>query len=190
MSSQSSEATTQRYDAQSQVSAGIFYIEQNPLIKVDQLGEIDEAEIAREPYLRRASPEFAYEVGGPILRVFLEIAYTDGYIYPNSLVRSQPSMFKEGAYPTPPHWHFDFIPGISPTSHNDFEEAVYSNRGLITCVFDTVKHPDDDATLFLAGDAVELDLAKRSESREYVPGKNFDPRTMSGEVYWWDPIVR
>lgn len=167
----------------------MLHIEQDPLILVGQL-PVTEVEVQQEPTIRRATPEFAHEMGGPVLRKFLDIAYDLGHVHDNSLVMSQPSDFKRGALSTPQYWHFDFTPGIAPTTDESFEPAVYDNTGLIACAFDTAEHPDDIGTIFLQGGKVVLDLAMRDPSQEYVPRQNLNPHINSGRVYWWDPVVR
>jgi len=167
----------------------ILTIKQDPVLQIGEL-QFSEDEIAAEPYLRRASPEFAHDVGGPITKRFVELADKAGRIQPGSLVRSQRTPFVEGSYPTPPQWHFDFIPGVQPSCYESLNRAIYSNTGLIVCLFDQELHPDDTGTLFLADGEVMLDLDKRDEQNEYVPGKNFADGTKGGHVYWWDPQTR
>jgi hypothetical protein len=167
----------------------VLRIEQDPLVNIGAI-DVSEEDVQQEPTIRRATPEFAYEVGGPILRRFLEIATELGHVHDNSLVMSQPSDFKAGALSTPQYWHFDFTPGLAPETDEEFKEAIYGNTGLITCAFSAEEHPRDEGTLFLQGGEVAIDLADRDRSREYVPRQNLNPDINSGGVYWWDPIVR
>lgn len=62
----------------------VLKLEQDPLLELSQV-LVSESEVAQEPTIRRATPDFAYEHGGPILRRFLDIAHNAGYIGTNSL---------------------------------------------------------------------------------------------------------
>jgi hypothetical protein len=167
----------------------MLHIEQDPLALLGQI-PVTEADVRQEPTIRRADPEFAHQMGGPVLRKFLETAYDLGYVHENSLVMSQPSDFKRGALSTPQYWHFDFTPGRAPTTDESFKEEVHGNTGLIMCAFDTDEHPNDIGTIFIQGGEVAIDLAQRDPSQEYVPRQNLNPDINDGRVYWWDPIVR
>lgn len=167
----------------------ILHVEQDPLNLVSRLS-VTEAEVRQEPTIRRAAPEFAYEMGGSVLRGFLNTAYNLGYVHDNSLVMSQPSDFRIDALSTPQYWHFDFTPGRAPTTNESFRSEVHGNLGLIACAFDTSEHPRDIGTIFIQGGEVTIDLAKRDPSQEYVPRQNLNPDINEGRVYWWDPIVR
>jgi hypothetical protein len=169
--------------------SNVLHIEQDPLMAIAEI-PVSEDEVRQEPTIRRATPEFAYEVGGPVLKRFLDEAASAGHINDNSLVMSQPSDFKSGALSTPQYWHFDFTPGLAPESDESFRSAVYGNVGLIACAFSTEEHPDDIGTVFLQGGEVVLNLNDRDSSREYVPRQNLNPDINDGAVYWWDPIVR
>jgi hypothetical protein len=167
----------------------ILKIKQDPIVSVGHI-YVTEEEVSKEPTIRRATYEFAYEFGGPILRKFLDIAKASGHVHPNSLVMSQPSDFKKGALSTPQYWHFDFTPGVVADSDEEFENEIYGNTGLIMCAFDVKEHPEDLGTLFLQSGEIHLDLNKRNKKEEYVPRQNLNPNLNSGRVYWWDPIVR
>lgn len=78
----------------------VLHIEQDPLALLATI-PVSEGEVRREPTVRRASPEFAYKVGGPILKRFLDEATAAGHVHDNSLVMSQPSDFRLGALSTP-----------------------------------------------------------------------------------------
>jgi hypothetical protein len=174
----------------------VLQFPQFPLVRISHLPWVTESDLSQEVTIRRATPAFAHQWGGPVTRAFLEHAKRAGFIHPNSIVMAQVSPFVMGAGSTPPYWHFDYTQGHGPTEDDDtFWPAAYDHTGLIMCAFDTAQHPDDQGTLFLEGHSTEdalagigsvvLNLFGRDSDREYIPKQNTTRSIESGRLYWY-----
>jgi hypothetical protein len=120
----------------------VLQFPQFPLVRISHLPWVTESDLSQEVTIRRATPAFAHQWGGPVTRAFLEHAKRAGFIHPNSIVMAQVSPFVMGAGSTPPYWHFDYTQGHGPTEDDDtFWPAAYDHTGLIMCAFDTAQHP-------------------------------------------------
>lgn len=158
---------------------------QPPLVPAGLLTGVTDDALADEATIRAASPDFAYEQGGPITRQFLDAAYRAGAVHHNSLVMAKLSHFVYGMYSSPPQWHCDFNQGPGARDAADFVRLTASHTGLIACAFDTAAHPEDEGTLFLTGGAVDLDLALRDPARDYGA-----PDSETGRLFWYHwPVV-
>jgi hypothetical protein len=163
-------------------------IPQTTLVPLAELGVTEDLVLAT-PHIRRATPEFAHEYGGPLVKSFLEAADEAGQIQEDSLFMCQPTDFVEGGYPKAPRRHFDFPQGVETVTNEDFQEALFGCSGLIACMFEVELHPDDTGTVFVQGGDIELDMDLRDRNLEYVPKQSIAKDADSGPMYWWHSQV-
>jgi hypothetical protein len=163
-------------------------IPQTPLVPLAEL-EVTEDLVLATPHIRRATPEFAHEYGGPLVTAFLEAADEAGQIQEDTLFMCQPTDFYEGGYPKAPRWHFDFPQGIETITDEDFRTGISGCTGLIACMFEVELHSDDTGTVFVQGGDLTLDLSLRDRNREYIPKQSIAKDADAGPTYWWHTQV-
>ena len=98
---------------------------------IGHLPEVTQNDILEEKSFRRASADFAYKSGGSLVKLFLNIVDGLGLVNEQSRLMCQCSPIVKGAYPSPPNWHIDRMPG---TQFNLIEHITQPVTGAIVCI--------------------------------------------------------
>ena len=126
-------------------------IEQRSLEIGGPLPDPTQSDICSEPIFRRATASFVRRHGGDIARLFLDRLEGLRMITDKSRLMCQRSLFVKGAFPSPPNWHLDYMPGTP----NVFAQHISKpTRGAIVNVCSPGKV---SSTVFLAEGVVHLD---------------------------------
>lgn len=155
-------------------------VEQRPLVIGGTLPQPTQSDICSEPIFRRATASFVRGQGGDIARLFLDRLEGLGMITDSSRFMCQRSLFVKEAFPSPPNWHLDYMPGTP----NVFAQHITNpTSGAIVnlCSLGKVS-----TTIFLTGGVVQL-----TEPDQYVPsvtgGEYLDATT--GRLNWCTPQI-
>lgn len=138
---------------------------QPPVLPSADLEVPTPSEIAAEPTFRRASASFVAVHGGELAQAFLKALDSMGMVNDSTRFMCQRSPLVQGAFPSPPNWHVDYMPGTP----NRFQLHVSQpTSGAIACVcsLDRIS-----TTLFLDESVITL---------EEPAG---DPRVATGNEY-------
>ena len=98
---------------------------------IGHLPEVTQNDILEEKSFRRASADFAYKSGGSLVKLFIDIVDGLGLVNEQSRLMCQCSPIVNGAYPSPPNWHIDRMPG---THFNLIEHIAQPVTGAIVCI--------------------------------------------------------
>lgn len=155
-------------------------VEQRALEIGGPLPDPTQADICSEPIFRRATASFVRGQGGDIARLFLNLLEDLGMITDKSRLMCQRSLFVKGAFPSPPNWHLDYMPGTP----NVFAQHISKpTRGAIVnaCSLGKVS-----ATTFLAEGVVQLD--EPDPNVPSVTGGEYLEAT-TGRLNWCTPQI-
>lgn len=157
-----------------------YLIPQTPPVGASLLEAPTQAEICQEPIFRRATWPFVREQGGNIVKQWLRSVEALGLITDRSRFMCQRSPFVAGAFPSPPNWHLDYMPGTP----NEFARHVDTpTRGAMTCVCCAERIA---TTTFLTDG--RLELTPPNQDAISIRGGEYLEVT-SGHVNWCTPII-
>lgn len=97
------------------------------------LGAFTDTEVKAEPQFFNASPQYAFERGGPITREFLTLSkgWESGSVFD-----SRVHMLMPGWYPCIPGWHLDDVPRERSDKQPNHVDPSYKSEHLMAIVGD------------------------------------------------------
>ena len=122
------------------------------------LGCPSREDIESEPVFRRASADFVRRHGGELARGFLEQLERRGLVSDRSRFLCHRSPIVRGAYPVPPNWHIDRMPGTEFNLKEHLEQPI---DGVIACI---CSEDRPYTTEFLYDGSVVLDEPEQTEA--------------------------
>lgn len=91
----------------------------------------DESHVKREPMLWRCDYKHAWDMGGPITRLFLS-SLPANWVSSDLCIDSRTHMLMEGWYPCIPGWHHDDVPRTREDGQpNYFDETLRSEHVMM-----------------------------------------------------------
>jgi len=150
-------------------------VQQKPLTVAGNLSEPTQGDIQSEPIFRRATADFVRKNGGNIARLFLERLETIDLINDRSRFLCQRCLYVQGAYPSPPNWHVDYMPG-TPVIFR--EHILNPTRGAIASLCSQEKV---STTTFLLPGSVVLE---EPEHNELIAKGNEYLEATAGRLNW------
>ena len=153
----------------------IHKIKQKLPEKIDGLGHVSQEDIINENTYRRASADFVSEFGGRLGKLFLEKTVAMGIINERSRFMCQRSPIVKGAYPSPPNWHIDRMPG---SKFNLIEHLTQPVSGAIVSI---CSEEIVETTEFISEGYILLDEPVNT-NKVHKPGQYLEDD--EGEMNW------
>ena len=125
---------------------------------IGKLPEPTQEDILNEPTYRRATPDFVFSNGGQFAKYFLTKADEIGLISDSSRIMCQRSPILKGAYPSPPNWHVDRMPGTAFNLNEHLNDPIPGAIASI-CSLDKI-----ETTEFLFDGAITLNEPDSTEA--------------------------
>lgn len=127
-----------------------------------ELSRYDTWHVKNEPMFFSASPDFAYDHGGPITKQFLDRLTVEPVAFDSKV-----AMLMPGWWPCIPGWHHDDVPRSGDAGQPDYDFPGYRSKHAFAIVGD--------------------DICRT----EFALGTARFPRPRKGEIAYgvWDPIV-
>lgn len=95
----------------------------------------DQEWVKNEPMFFGCDLNFAYALGGPITRAFIDELPKD-WIRPDVILDGRVHMLMPGWFPCIPGWHLDDVPRSRPDGQPDHDDPEYKAEHLLCCIGD------------------------------------------------------